>query len=111
MDLNMHTPIWHPPTDVYETEENFVVRVEIAGMLDDDFSIELDGRHLSIRGARQDVSERRAYHQMEIPHGEFRIDITLPHPIVANQVKAVYGNGFLRLCLPKAQPRHIPIGE
>ena len=108
--VNMHTPAWNPPTDVFETEENLIVRVEIAGMKDDDFSIELNGRFLTIRGMRQDLPERRAFHQMEIPFGEFVIKLALPHPIEPGQVEAIYNNGFLRVILPKARPRQIPIG-
>ncbi|MBN1146914.1 MAG: Hsp20/alpha crystallin family protein [Anaerolineales bacterium] len=105
----MRTPAWRPPTDVYEFEETLVVRVEIAGMREEDFSIQLNGRLLSIRGARQDVAERRAYHQMEIRFGEFSIDLELPFDVESEQVQATYSNGFLRVQLPKARPRHIPI--
>lgn len=107
--LSMRTPAWRPPTDVYEFEETLVVRVEIAGMREEDFSIQLNGRLLSIRGARQDVAERRAYHQMEIRFGEFSIDLELPFDVESEQVQATYSNGFLRVQLPKARPRHIPI--
>jgi len=107
----MRTPAWRPPTDVYETEDKLIVRVEIPGMREDDFTIELNGRILSIRGVRQDLSERRAYHQMEIRFGEFIIEIELPFHIEVNQVEAVYNNGFLRVILPKARPRQISIAE
>lgn len=109
--LSFRSPTWRPPTDFYETETHLVVRVEIAGMREDDFHIELNGRLLSIRGLRQDAAERRAYHQMEIRYGEFSIDVELPYHVDADQVQALYQDGFLRVFLPKAQPRHIPIVE
>jgi HSP20 family protein len=107
--LTVRPHAWRPPTDVFETEETIVVRVEIAGMEEDDFKIELDGRYLSIQGTRPDLPERRAYHQMEIRFGEFNIDVELPAPVVPAEVAAVYNNGFLRVTLPKARPRHISI--
>jgi len=107
--LTMRTPTWRPPTDVYESEETLVVRVEIAGMREQDFVIQLSGRTLTIRGARQDLPERRAYHQMEIRFGEFSIDLELPFHVDADQVQATYSNGFLRVQLPKARSRQIPI--
>lgn len=107
----MRTPAWRPPTDMYETEDQLVVRVEIPGMREEGFFIELNGASLVIRGTRQDIAERRAYHQMEIRFGEFSIELELPHPVEADQVKAVYTDGFLRVLLPKARPRHIPILE
>ena len=105
------SPAWRPPTDIFEVENTFVVRVEIAGMREEDFSIELNGRNLAVRGSRQDMPERRAFHQMEIHFGEFAIELELPNYIEADQVQAVYSDGFLRIQLPKARPRQIPIVE
>lgn len=107
--LIVRTPAWRPPTDVFETEEAFVVRVEVAGMNEEDFLIELDQNTLSIQGTRSDWPERRAYHQMEIHFGEFSLGIDLPGPVVANQVQAAYQDGFLRVTLPKARPHQVRI--
>lgn len=103
--------IWRPPTDVYETEDTLVVRLEIAGMVETDFTIVIDERFLMIRGVRAEVPERRAYHQMEIRFGEFGADIELPYDVAINEITAVYTNGFLRVTLPKARPRRIEIDD
>jgi HSP20 family protein len=100
---------WRPPTDAYETEDAIIIRVEIAGMRESDFTISLVERNLTIRGSRQDTSERRAYHQMEIPFGEFATEVELPFPIVTEQVEATYRDGFLRIMLPKAQPKQVKV--
>ena len=76
----MRPHVWRPPTDVYETEDAIVVRVEIAGMREADFTVALVERSLLIRGVRQDLTERRAYYQMEIPFGEFSTEVELPRP-------------------------------
>jgi HSP20 family protein len=102
---------WYPPTDVYETENTIVVRVEIAGMREDDFSISLTGKQLTIRGNRPDVFERRAYHQMEIFFGEFSTEVDLPGPVISDQVTAEYAAGFLRLDFPKDQAKKIVVKE
>jgi HSP20 family protein len=102
---------WRPPTDVYETESALMIRVELAGMREADFSIGYSERLLTIRGARQDTQERRAYHQMEIPFGEFFIEIELTVAIAADQIAATYQDGFLRIVLPKAQPVQIKIKQ
>jgi HSP20 family protein len=109
--LTMRAPAWRPPTDLYETERTVVVRVEVAGMREEDFSIELNGHSLTIRGVRQDSIERRAYHQMEIHFGEFIIDMELPHFVAAERVEAIYSNGFLLVSLPKALPHQISVAE
>jgi len=105
LHLSMRSPAWRPPTDVYEIEDAVIVRVEIAGMHETDFSIVLDGRYLSIRGIRQDIPERRAYHQMEILFGEFSVDVEMPVAVDAENVQAIYQNGFLKIMLPKMQLR------
>ncbi len=100
---------WRPPTDVYETEDTIVVRVEVAGMKEADFTISLVERSLSIRGIRQDTSERRAYHQMEIAFGEFHTEVELPYLVIPDKVGATYRDGFLRITLPIAQPKRVKV--
>jgi HSP20 family protein len=102
---------WRPPTDVFETADEYIVRVEIAGMQDTDFTIVLDGRYLSIRGARSDLPERRAYHQMEIRYGEFISEVEVPGAISVKDIEALYNNGFLQVRLPKARPVKIQVEE
>ncbi len=100
---------WRPPTDVYEVEDAIIIRVEIAGMHETDFTISLVDRILTIRGVRQDTSERRAYHQMEIAFGEFNTEVELPYTILNEKVEATYRDGFLRIRLPIEQPKHIKV--
>jgi HSP20 family protein len=107
----VRSPIWRPATDVYETPDSIIVRVEIAGVREEDFSISLAGNQLSIRGNRPDIQERRAYHQMEIFFGEFLTEVDLPEPVVSDQVNAEYIAGFLRLVFPKEQPTKVSITE
>lgn len=108
---SLRSHAWRPPTDVYETDEALVVRVEIAGMEEKDFTISLTDRLLTIRGVRQEASERRAYHQMEIFFGEFVSEIELPCAVQPENVNAEYQFGFLRLELPKEQPLRIHISD
>ena len=109
--IAMRPHVWRPPTDMYETEEAIVIRVEIAGMREQDFSVALEDRTLTIRGVRSDPTERRAFYQMEIPFGEFSTEVELPAPIVSEGVEAVYRDGFLQITLPKARPQQIQVGN
>ena len=102
---------WRPLTDVYEHDDKIVVRVEIAGMNENDFVINLDQNILTIHGVRADVTERRAYHQMEINFGEFATAVEIQPPVDIEHVRAEYQNGFLWVILPKAQPKFIKINE
>jgi HSP20 family protein len=100
---------WSPPTDAYETEEAYVVRVEIAGMHEDDFEVLLENNTLIISGSRPDHTERRAYQQMEIRFGKFSTALTMPGPINIEQARAEYKNGFLTIVLPKATSNQIKV--
>jgi len=102
---------WRPLTDVYENEESIVVRVEIGGMVEEDFSVYLEERRLIIEGSRMDTPERRAYYQMEIPYGEFSTEVELPVPVAAESVAAVYRDGFLKIVLPKARSNLIQVKD
>lgn len=101
---------WRPPTDVYETETTLVVQVEVAGMRRENFSIELQDRRLVIAGIRpHDRSTPRSYYQIEVNFGEFRVDVELPVAVAAAEIQAEYEDGFLRVTLPKLQPRRVDI--
>lgn len=99
----VHSSIWTPPTDVYETEKNLVIKVEVAGMREADFEVAIEDQFLTIRGARPDLSERRAYHQMEIRSGKFEITIGLPAIVDVERAVAEYKDGFLMIIFPKVR--------
>jgi len=105
------TSVWSPPTDVYETESEYVVRVEVAGMREADFEVVFEDGHLFVNGIRPDVPERRAYHQMEIRYGKFSTVISIPGPVDIEQSEAEYKNGFLVVVLPKLKSTNVKIEE
>jgi HSP20 family protein len=109
--VQVRVGVWSPPTDVYETENDYVVRVEIAGMREKDFEITIEDNFLMISGSRQDVPERRAYQQMEIRFGKFETAVGLPGPIDLEASRADYTEGFLTVIMPKAKPSQIQVEE
>jgi HSP20 family protein len=109
--LNLRQHAWQPPTDLYETDDRYVVRVEIAGMREADFTVSLDQNIIVISGVRPDMSEKRAFHQMEIRTGEFSIALELPGPVDTDQVTAIYADGFLQIDLPKKLAKKIYIDQ
>jgi HSP20 family protein len=95
---------WTPNTDVYETPDTLVVRLEIAGISKDDLEITLNERLLVIRGCRKDPCRqgRCSFRQMEIDYGPFERRIIIPRSVDARRVRAQFQNGFLQIELPKA---------
>ncbi len=94
--------LWRPPTDLFENEEAFVVRVEIAGMQDAELKIASEGQLLAIYGTRAHEAERAAYHQLEVRFGEFLSLVELPGPSDVDAITAHYEDGFLLVTVPKA---------
>jgi len=94
---------WKPPTDFFETDEEFVVILELPQVNVEDVSITYQQGVLSIRGIRKAVppSERRRYHKMEIHYGPFEQRISLPGEIDLEKLSANYQDGFLEIRLPK----------
>lgn len=109
--LSVRPHSWRPPTDIYEAENRYIVRVEIAGMKESEFAVTVAGNTITIRGVRSDTPERRAYHQMEIHFGEFSIEIEFPSRIDLGGVEADYEDGFLLVSLPISQPQQIQIED
>jgi HSP20 family protein len=103
---------WRPPTDIYETEYQVIILVEIAGMEESGISVNIDQNILTVSGVRNaPIIERRAFHQMEIPFGDFISQIELPTSIDIEKIEANYNNGFLCINLPKEKPKRIEIKE
>jgi len=98
---HVRSTTWSPPTDVYETEQNYVIKVEVAGMRDEDFEVAFENNVLIIRGHRLDHNEKRAYHQMEIRFGRFELAVEIPVVIDIEKAIAEYKDGFLIIMLPK----------
>ena len=107
--LSHHGRIWRPPTDVYETDTSVVVKVEVAGMAEDDFAITYSDRNLIIAGMRRDPAAKLGYHQMEIPYGEFSTEVYVSEAVDVDSIEASYENGFLLVTLPKAEAHRIAI--
>lgn len=114
---------WLPKTDVYETENEVVVRVEVAGVQRESLNVSLsaDRRTLNVRGTRseQHVDDRRKirYHQLEVYYGPFERQVVMPTDIQVDpdNVGATYREGFLVVSLPKIArqqvARTIPVTE
>ena len=102
---------WRPPTDVYETERAFVVRVELAGMRDAEIAITLDDRGLRIEGTRPERNDERplGYHQMGVSYGAFAVEVFLNRSFDHERVAARYDDGFLFVELPKLGETHVRV--
>ncbi len=94
---------WRPDTDAYETETAVEIVVDLAGVDEDDFEVQLFEDALVVEGRRQLASceEAAVYHAASIRQGPFRVELPLPAPVDAERVEARYDRGLLRITLPK----------
>ena len=109
--VKVNANLWSPPTDLYETEGEYVVRVEVAGMRDVDIEVAAENDILVISGVRPDLPERRAYHQMEIRFGKFTTAVGLPGPVDFDRARAEYDDGFLVVILPRKLSAQVHVEE
>lgn len=99
----VHTEIWQPPTDVYETRSSLKIKIDLAGVEKEDIRITIFDDFLVVEGSREESlsQDKMAYHQMGIRYGPFRSEIFIPVPIDREGVTAEYENGILSVTLPK----------
>lgn len=96
-------PEWRPPADLFETDQEWVVKVEVAGLGEEDFEILLYEDRLIIKGHRP-WSPARAearFHTAEIRHGAFEVEVPLLGLIQRENISAQYERGMLSVILPK----------
>jgi len=94
---------WNPQMDIYETQEEIVIRAEIAGVNKEDLEIEINCKAVRIHGKRAEMSrnENATYLLAEIQYGCFERILFMPSPIDPEIVSASYLNGFLQIRLAK----------
>ena len=94
---------WRPDADTYETATAVEVVVDLAGVDEDDFEVQLFDDALVVEGHRQPLScqEGAVYHAAGIRHGPFRLELPLPAPVDPARVEARYDRGLLRITLRK----------
>ena len=88
---------WKPPVDIYELEDEIIIKLELAGVKRKEISIIQEGNRIRISGGRKMVDREQihTYHQMEINYGEFERVIVVSETVKVGEVKASYKDGFL----------------
>jgi HSP20 family protein len=103
--------LWNPPTDVYETGDSIIVKMEVAGVDEKQLDVRIVNHVLTIRGVRMDEQclEAASVHLLEVHYGEFERMFKLPSNIDGEKIVASYTNGFIRVQVPKAEGESRPI--
>ncbi len=115
-DRSAHADLatWAPPVDIYETENELVLKADLPGLQDKDIDVRVENNMLTIRGERKfekDVNEDN-YLRIERAYGPFTRSFSLPNTVSPESVRAEYRNGVLTLHLAKleeSKPKQIKI--
>lgn len=100
---------WQPPIDVYETETEVIVRMEIAGVDVEDLDIRIERDLVTIAGVREGLDceedQIRCVHHREIASGRFERTIKLPCRVSRQDIRARLKDGFLEITLKRDADR------
>lgn len=101
--------MWEPAVDVYETEKDIVVLVELAGVEQDKVEVVVAGSTLVVRGERKETAPgtNKRYYQIEIRRGLFERVILLPAATDPDRTRAAYDDGLLEIILPKVDEERV----
>jgi HSP20 family protein len=103
-----------PPVDIYEDEHKIVLKLEVPGMKQDDFDVQLENNTLTIRGERKFEKEEKEenFHRIERRYGSFFRSFQVPNTVNTEHVNASYEAGVLRIELQKREetkPKQIKV--
>jgi HSP20 family protein len=103
-----------PPVDVEETDDAYVVDIDLPNVDPSEVTIEMRGEELRVAGEFREQGRGGIIRRRNRRAGEFEYLIDLPSDIDSDRVEATYGNGALTVTVGKArdnQPRRIEIRE
>ncbi|MGR3219330.1 MAG: Hsp20/alpha crystallin family protein [Candidatus Anammoxibacter sp.] len=118
-DFGLFESDWTPPVDVYDSDNEILVKVDIPGLKKDEIDVSIDEDLLTIKGEKKKDAkavdngmQEENYFRSERFFGSFSRSIQLPSKVEYNKTKATYKEGVLELHLPKkeeAKTKHIAI--
>ena len=105
---------WAPPVDIYETENELVVKAELPDLQEKDIDVRIENNMLTIRGERKFYKEVNGdnYLRVERAYGPFMRSFSLPNTVNSEGIRAEYRNGVLTLHMAKheeSKPKQIKI--
>jgi HSP20 family protein len=108
-----------PAVDVYEDEQNLILKLEVAGLNDEDVNVSVENNTLTVQGERKFEKEEKEereenFHRIERRYGSFIRTFKLPNTVDSEKVEASYDKGILKITLAKraeAKPRQIKVGN
>ncbi len=107
-------PEWAPLVDIVEDDKEYLIKVELPEIQKDDVQVTVESGTLTISGERKAEKEQkgRRFHRVERYYGRFERSFSIPDDATADDVKAEFKDGLLRVQLAKserARPKQIEV--
>ncbi len=106
--------VWTPRVDLAESEDAYLIELDLPGITRDQIEINYHEGILSVRGERKETSaeDNRQYIRCERQQGRFYRSFALPKRVAADKIGASFSDGVLSVRIPKAEeskPRKIEV--
>jgi HSP20 family protein len=113
-DEDVSFGLWNPAVDLYEKDDSFVIKAELAGVDKENITIDLKDRVLTLSGERSNDNEVNEdnFYRRERTYGKFRRAFSLPADVDSDKIKAEFKDGVLQIEVPKpeeSKPKQITI--
>ena len=97
--------VWSPRTDFSETDQAYLVRMDLPGIEKENISVGIEENRLIVRGERKEEEkiEGENFHRLERRSGNFFRSMSLPLAVKEGKIKATFNNGVLTINIPKAK--------
>lgn len=105
---------WAPAVDIFETENELVVKADLPEVNEKDIDVRVENNMLTVRGERkfEEKTEKENYLRVERTYGTFSRSFSLPNTVNNEAIKADYKNGVLTVTLPKraeSKPKQVKV--
>jgi HSP20 family protein len=104
-DAPVSMAAWNPSADIFENDNEIVVKAELPGLNAKDIEVRLENNVLTLKGERRFEKEAKEenYHRVEREYGTFCRSFSLPVMVNEDKVTAEYKDGLLKIVLPKKE--------
>jgi HSP20 family protein len=105
---------WAPAVDIYETENELVVKADLPDVNEKDIDVRVENNTLTVRGERkfQEKTDKDNFLRVERTYGAFSRSFSLPNTVNNEAIQADYKNGVLTVTLPKraeSKPKQVKV--
>ena len=102
------TSVWRPAIEVKQTDKEYKIKVQLAGVKKEDIDVTLDNDFMTVSAVieeekeeQEEKEQNQKYHTCEFRYGKYQRTISFDQPIKANEGRAEYKNGVLKIQVPK----------